>query len=39
MDNFFLKTKFHWDLQYLENLMPWQRDMYIDMAEEELNKS
>jgi hypothetical protein len=26
-----LKQNYGWDLTYLENLMPWQREMYIDM--------
>lgn len=29
--NFMLKHLYGWDLSYLENLIPWQRDMYIDM--------
>ena len=25
-----LKQEYGWDLTYLENLMPWQRDMTVD---------
>ena len=29
--NFMLKQNYGWDLTYLESLVPWQRDMYVDM--------
>lgn len=34
-----MKHHYNWDLQYLENLMPWQRDMYINMIVHEIDKN
>lgn len=33
-----MKHQYNWDLEYLDQLMPWQRDMYIDMTMEEIQK-
>jgi hypothetical protein len=33
-----MKHKYNWDLEYLDNLLPWQRDIYIDLTIAELEK-
>jgi hypothetical protein len=34
-----MKFKYGWDLQYLESLIPWQRDIYIDLTTEEIKNN
>lgn len=32
--NFGLIQHHHWDLEYLDNMMPWERYIYIDLLKE-----
>ena len=36
--NFLLMHKFHYDIQYFENMIPFERDVYILMLLDHLHK-
>jgi hypothetical protein len=36
--NFFLRHKYNYSLTELEEMMPWERDVYISLLEQELEK-